>query len=239
MARDNDFSGPAGDGDNDVRRWAPYVALLAAVLGLAFYLYQQVTGAHGVKVEAPPPVVAQMLPPPPPPPPPPPQPQVKPPEPQENAAPVPNPEPAKAPDAPAPVTINGPAQAGSDSYGVQSGSGGGVGAPGGLGTCTGTTCGGSGLGGGISEAFYRRYLSSALQRRVQSDDRLNRQVFSADFAITIAGGRVTQATLVRSSGRSDRDEALRIALMSVSSLDPPPASIRFPQLVTVKGRRSL
>jgi hypothetical protein len=223
------------DGPGVLWRWAPYAVLGALLLAGVWWLYTDITGVHGKHVEPPPTVVAQILPPPPPPPPP--QPQPKPPEPQANPNPVPNPEPPKAPSAPAPMAINGPAQAGGDSFGLQSGNGG-NGAPGGLGTCTGVNCG-SVVGGGMSEGFYRRYLSNELQRRVQGDDRLNRQVFSADFAITIAQGRVTAASLVRSSGRDDRDQALRSVLLTVTNLDPPPNSVRFPQLITVRGRRSL
>ncbi len=224
-----------------MRRWLP-LAIAAVLLAVAgWWLYSQVTGVRGVKVDAPPPTVVDMLPPPPPPPPPPPEPQEKPPEPTEAPDPVPNPEPApQKPDAPAPMTIAGEAQAGADSFGLSAGSGGGMGAPSAQGTCIGPNCGGGGGGGGgLSDGFYRRYLSGVLQQRVQGNDRINRLVFSADFAITIAAGRVTQAQLLRSTGDKERDRLLEQILEGVSGLDAPPASVRFPQRVTVRGRRAI
>lgn len=92
----------------------------------------------------------------------------------------------------------------------------------------------------MSEVFYRRYLSAILQEKVQRDDRINRLVFTADFAITISpGGRVTAVALLKSSGRADRDQELRAVLLSAVDLDPPPAGVRFPQKITVRGKRSL
>jgi len=199
------------------------------------------TAVTGVKVEAPSPTVVDMLPPPPPPPPPPPDPVEKPPEPTDAPDPVPNPAPApKSEAAPAPMTIAGPAQAGADSYGLQSGAGGGMGAPGSTGTCLGANCG-KGVGSGaFSDGLYRRQLSAALQDRIERDNKLNRLVFSADFLISISSnGRVSSVSLARSSGNDGRDAQLKAALMSARDLDPPPASVRFPQKITVRGRRSL
>jgi TonB family protein len=133
------------------------------------------------------------------------------------------------------MQIDGPAQAGADSYGLQSGSGGGMGAPGSTGTCVGPNCGGT-----VSDAFYRRALSSALQERVQDNDKLNRQVFSAEVLITVSpAGNITAVQMVRSSGRQDRDDMLVATLRAIEGLDPPPANVRFPQRVTVRGRRSV
>jgi TonB family protein len=149
---------------------------------------------------------------------------------------VPSVEPPKA-AAPAAVSINGPAQAGGDSFGLQSGNGGGIGGGGSTGACTGPNCGG---GTGMSEVFYRRYLSAILQEKVQRDDRVNRLVFSADFAVTISpSGRVTSVNILKSSGRDDRDASIKAILLAISNLDPPPSAVRFPQRVTVRGRRSL
>ena len=148
---------------------------------------------------------------------------------------MPNVEPPKAAAAPAAVSINGPAQAGSDAFGLQAGNGGGLGGSGG---CVGPNCGGG--GNGMSEVFYRRYLSAVLQEKVQRDDRVNRLVFSADFAITISpSGRVTSVSVIKTSGREDRDASLKAILLAISNLDPPPSAVRFPQRITVRGRRSL
>lgn len=218
----------------------PYAIGVLLVLALAYFVYDQLNSVRGVKVEAPSPLLVSMLPPPPLPPPPP-EPVPDPPEPTEQPDPTPNPETPKAEQpepAAAPMTINAPAQAGAGS--IVAGSGGGIGAPGGAGTCLGTNCGPSGGGGGVSDAFYRRYLSSALQERVQDNDRINRLIFSADFAITVtANGTVSAARLVRSSGRDERDAELAAILMRVRGLDAPPSSMRFPQRITVRGRRAL
>ncbi|WP_408586056.1 TonB family protein, partial [Novosphingobium sp.] len=140
-----------------------------------------------------------------------------------------------APDQPAPMKIDGPAQAGTDSYGMSSGKGGGMGAVGGTGTCVGPTCGG---GSPIATGFYTRYLSGALQDRIQDNDKVNRQIFTADFSVWInASGQVTRAELLRSSGNGKRDQLLLAILQGVRGLDAPPAALRFPQKITVRGSR--
>ncbi len=227
---------PEPEKEGGAMKWLPLALGGLALVAVLWFVFSSLTATSGVKVEAPPPQAVEMLPPPPPPPPPPPE---KPPEPQlkPDPAPVPNNEPPKP--AAAPVTINGPAQAGSDSFGLQAGSGGGNGAPSGTGNCLGANCGAVG-GGGMGEVFYRRYLSAVLQERISRDNRLNRLVFAADFAITISpGGRITQAALLKSSGRDDRDQALRSVLMAVTNLDPPPSGVRFPQRITVRGKRAI
>lgn len=227
---------------NPLARVLPWAigALLLAVL--AWFIYTQLTASGvGVAVQAPSPQVVSMLPPPPPPPPPPPEPKEKPPEPTEQ----PQPSPAEAPKSPqqqaAPVSINAPAQAGTDSFGLSAGNGAGIGSPGSAGTCLGTNCGPGAGGNGMSEAFYRRYLSSALQERVQDDDKLSRLVFSADFTLTVTPeGRVSGVEFLSGRGRSDDETMKKLGaiLAAVRGLDPPPAAMRFPQKVTVRGRRA-
>jgi hypothetical protein len=122
---------------------------------------------------------------------------------------------------------------------MSAGSGSGTGAPGSAGTCLGAKCGGT-PSGGISDAFYGRYLSSALQERVEREGKVNRFVFTADFAIWItAGGAVSKVELVRGSGDGKRDQVLASVLNSVRGLNAPPASLKFPQRITVRGRKSL
>lgn len=230
----NDFGYDDGEGSG-AKRWLLIAVACVVLLGVVWFIYTRLTDAHGVKVEAPSPTAINMLPPPPPPPPPPPQP--KPPEPLEKANPVPSvePKPAAAPAAPAPVSINGPAQAGTDSFGLQAGNGGGSGGGGG-GTCVGANCG----GGGMGETFYRRYISAVLQEKVQRDDRVNRLLFAADFGITIdPNGRITQVEILKSSGNDARDQMIKTILLAVTNLDPPPPVVKFPQRITVRGRRSL
>ncbi len=202
-------------------------------LWLVWYLYSALTGVHSVTVKNEQPVMSPLLPPPPPPPPPPPKPQEKPPEPMDKATPTPEPK----PQAPAPMQMNAEAQAGATG-GLVSGTGGGIGAPSSGGTCVGANCG---IGnGGISDAFYARSISNALQARVQRDSKLSRMVFAADFAIWVnSSGAVTRADLISSSGDSKRDAMLKALIESASGLDAPPASFKFPRRITVKGRRSL
>ncbi|MBO9579648.1 MAG: TonB-dependent receptor [Sphingobium sp.] len=213
------------------------------VVAFAWYVYHQLTAVRGVSITEDPKSMVDVvpLPPPPPPPPPPPEPKEKPPEPTEQ----PQPSPVEAPKTPqqqaAPVSINAPAQAGTDSYGLRAGNGGGIGAPGGGGTCLGTNCGAAAGGGGMSEAFYRRYLSSALQERVQDDEKLSRLVFSADFTLNVTpDGRVTGVQFLSGRGRSDDETMKKLAaiLAAVRGLNPPPAAMEFPQKVTVRGRRA-
>lgn len=209
-------------------------------LALAWFVYSQLTAVRGVTVEAPSPQIVSMLPPLPPPPPPP-QPKEKPPEPTEQAQPTPS----EAPKAPqqqaAPVSINAPAQAGTDNFGLSAGTGEGLGAPGSKGTCLGTNCGSSPAGNGVSEGFYRRYMSAELQERVSGDDTVNRRAFSADFDLTITtDGRVTGVRFVSARGRGDDDTVRKLTaiLASARGLDRPPVGMQFPYRITVRGRRN-
>lgn len=215
----------------------------AVLLGVALLWFgiQQLTSVHGVPVKPEPTTTINMLPPPPPPPPPPPKPEDKPPPtptPSPSAVPVPSPSPT--PQAPAPMQIDSAAQAGTDAFGLSAGAGGGMGAPASGGTCLGAKCGpGPATSGGFGDGLYGRYLSSELQQRVEREGKVNRQVFSADFAISITSGRVSNVKLVRSSGDDRRDQLLAQVLASVSGLNAPPASLHFPQRITVRGRKSL
>ena len=223
---------PDPDEAGGMLRWLALAIGGLLLLVAGWYVYSQMTATTGVKVEAPPPAVVAMVPPPPPPPPPPPQPH--PPEPQDKPNPVPNPVEQKS--APAPVSINGPAQAGSDAFGLQSGNGGGMGT--GAGTCTGSFCGGGPSGPPMSEQFYNRYIDGLLTERLAADRRLNRLAFTLDVGVTISpSGRVTQVTILKSSGSSDRDKLVREILLAISDLDSPPAGMRFPQRYRVKGKR--
>jgi len=89
--------------------------------------------------------------------------------------------------------------------------------------------------------IYRSYLSTALQRRVSGDDRLNRLVFSADLLLTVdARGQVTGARLVEARGRDDQATLQRLVeVLRGARLDPPPPAMSFPYKITVRGRRAL
>uniref|UniRef100_UPI00286DDA4C TonB C-terminal domain-containing protein n=1 Tax=Sandarakinorhabdus sp. TaxID=1916663 RepID=UPI00286DDA4C len=144
----------------------------------------------------------------------------------------PTPTPAKAAEAPAAVAIDAAPTGAGDAFGLQGGGAGGMGGVGSTGT-------GTGAAGGVSDAFYGQNLRNALQERIQSQDSVNRQVFSADFAVWVDSiGKVAKAELLRSSGDAKRDQRLIAILLATNDLDAPPASIRFPARITVRGRKT-
>ncbi len=217
------------------RRVLPWVIGGIVLLGIGWAIMAVMNQTVGKAKPEPPPTQAMLLPPPPPPPPPPPE-QEKPPEPTETLKPVPvetpTPTPQKA-DAPAAVSIDAASEAGGDAFGLKGGGPGGMGGTGATGTGTGPAG-----GGGVIDNFYGRNLARALQEKVADDKRLARQVFSADFNIWIdPQGRVTRVMMVRDSSDAKRDAALQALLEAVRGLDPPPASLRFPQKITVRGQR--
>lgn len=228
-----------------IREALPYVVALLLLGALAWLVYGQLTAVGGRRIDNEPKTTLDIIPLPElPRPPPPPELKEKPPEPTEQPQPSPA-EAAKAPQQPqaAPVSIAAPAQAGTDSFGLTAGNGGGIGAPGSAGTCLGTNCGAKPSGGsGLSEGLYRRYLSSALEDRVRGDDKLSRLVFSADLALTVtADGRVTGVRLLGVRGGNDEESMRKLAavLAGVRGLNAPPQSMTFPQRITVRGRRGI
>jgi len=218
------------------RRWGGLVIGLgvAAILaGLLWYLLAD-TASTKREVAATP---MLMLPPPPPPPPEPeklpePEPEVKP----DVVEPEPTPiEPLDAPpeDAPPspsqdlgdPVTIDGAAQAGTDAFGVAAGRG----------------SGSAGAGrGGMGNSSYASYYSSALQRLLARDAR-TRQLAFQDIRIDLwltADGRVAKAQLVQSTGDAEVDKTVLAAVRDADAIDErPPASMRYPMRLTIKGQR--
>ncbi|HSZ73858.1 MAG TPA: energy transducer TonB [Rhizomicrobium sp.] len=186
-------------------------------------IWYAVTSTHGSKREAPPlPTLVALMPPPPPPPPPPKEP---PPEPEKKTEDVPKTPDPKPADAPKQMTINGPAQAGSDAFGIGAGDGSGD--------------VGSGNGDGFGEAAYSRYLGTEFQQAIQNDDRVNHLVFSADVEVWVdTSGHVTRASIMRTTGDAKTDEMLVAALEKMPALDqPPPDSFPFPQRISVRGKR--
>ena len=207
---------------------APGIFLLVLVL-IAAGIWRLSQNDAGMRKEAPKLDVVSLTPPPPPPPPPPPKEQPPEPTPEKMVdVPTPTPQPQAQPQQ---LTIAGPAQAGGDAFGLQAGSGGGqVGSGGGSGPS----------GGDFGASAYARYLGGVLQEAVQSDKRVNRLVFTAELALWVdAEGRVTRAAILRSSGNARTDQALVLTLQSVGRLDEaPPATVKFPQHVTVRGRKA-
>lgn len=212
------------------RRWWPLAALIVAlaalVLLLWYLLFKDTASTRRPVAEIP----MVMLPPPPPPPPEPePEPEVKP---EEQVMPEPEPldevpkptEEAPTPDTADPVTMDADAQAGGDSFGIQSGSGGGRSGAG---------------GGGAGNATYGRYLGYVLQQAVARDDKVRRLAFQLTVNVWLdAAGELTRVELLRGSGNAEADERVLQAIRAVGRIDErPPASLDFPARVLVQGRR--
>ena len=192
--------------------------ILLVIGGVVLYFLHDTAG---IKREAPPlPTLIATVPPPPPPPPPKqqPEPEKKVIEQQKTVE-----QPKQTDNAPKPVTINGPAQAGSDAFNVGAGSGGGD----------------VGSGSGIGDASYTRYLGTALQQSIQNDDHVNHLVFTADMEVWVdPNGRITRASVLKTSGDHSIDQDLVAALENMPALDePPPPTLEFPQRVRIEGRR--
>jgi periplasmic protein TonB len=209
-------------------RWLTAGAVLAVLAGLGLLFWHLLTDTASTKRQ-----VAEtpmlMLPPPPPPPEPEPEPQPEP-EPPEEVAQAPEPleplkpaEEAPAPDTSDPVTMDAEGQAGSDSFGIRSGSGGGM----------------SGAGAGGGNASYGRYLGYVLQQAIARDERARRLAFRLQVDIWLGpGGELSRVELVQSSGNEEADAAVLAALRALGRIDErPPASLAFPARVSIQGRR--
>ncbi|HEX4160226.1 MAG TPA: energy transducer TonB [Rhizomicrobium sp.] len=195
----------------------PGVILLVIAGAVLYFLHD----TAGIRREAPPlPTLVATLPPPPPPPPPKQQPE---PEKKMEEQPKQINQPKEVNSAPKAITEAGPAQAGSDAFGIQAGSG----------------DGNVGPGGGFGDGNYTRYLGTALQQSIQNDDRVNHLVFTADMEVWVdPNGHVTRAAVLKSTGDSKIDQDLVAALQEMPALDePPPADLQFPQRVRIEGRR--
>lgn len=228
-------STPPSAGARWWRRWGGVAggALLAAVLAALLWYLLADTAATKREVASQP---MLMLPPPPPPPP---EPEKLPePEPEKVVPEVPQPEPVPAdkpmddapesatPDKGDPVTIDGAAQAGQDAFGIQAGRGGGM-------------TGGGGGGGGLGAGSYGRYVANALQMAIARDAR-TRQLAFAEIRIDLwldPEGRTTRAQLVHGTGNAQTDELVLAMVRDFRADERPPAALRFPARVSIKGRR--
>ncbi len=224
--------------EQGIKQHLPLIIGLIAAALLAFGIWYLVTNIDSVQRTPAPPPTIEFVPPPPPPPPPPPEPMEQPPEPVEQETvtePTPEPPQAEQQDTPQAVTMDATGEAGSDSFGIQSGSGKGMGAPSSTGNCVGPNCGVK--TGGIGDGFYKKYLRDFLQEAVSADDKVNKKNFRAEMRIWISGGRISQAEVINSSDRK-LDSALIDALKAARDVDTPPASMKFPQRIIVTGRQS-
>ena len=196
-----------------VRMAVPAIALGLVAAGI-WYL---VNDHAGLRREAPPlPTITAVLPPPPPPPPK----QEKPPEPEKKLQDVPKPETPKETDAPKPLTINGPAQAGTDAFGLGAGSGGG------------DVAGGTGFG----NESYGRYLTSVIQSAIEQDDRVNHLAFSAQVMAWVDDNRRLHVKLIQSSGDPKIDSDLVSLAENLPPLEEePPGALQFK--LAIRSRR--
>ncbi|AOY95785.1 hypothetical protein BKK79_29265 [Cupriavidus sp. USMAA2-4] len=225
--------GPAGAALALLRRRSGAVAGVLVAAGVAALVWHLLTDTASVRRE----VAATpmlMLPPPPPPPPEPeklpePQPEkIKP----EVVEPKPV-EPVEAPKDDAPpspskdlgdaVTINGDAQAGTDAFGIGAGGGGGM----------------TGGGGGLGSRSYSAWLSGAMQQAFARDAR-TRQLAFDDVRIDLwldADGRAVRVQLARGTGNKSIDDAVLAMLHDFRAEERPPASLRYPLSMAIRGRR--
>lgn len=204
------------------------IALLLAVIAALvwYFLFQDPVTTRRPVADTP-----MLMLPPPPPPPPEPEPEPEPieeevmpePEPLEEA-PTPAEEEAPTPDTADPVTMDADAQAGTDSFGIQRGSGGGMSGTG---------------GGGAGNASYGRWLGYALQQVIARDERARRHAFQLQLEVWLdRDGVITRVELARGSGNAEADAAVLEAVRTHGRLDErPPASLTFPARVLVQGRR--
>jgi protein TonB len=118
------------------------------------------------------------------------------------------------------------AQAGNDAFGIQAGSGGGM--------------SGTGAGGGLGSGSYGRYVANLLQQALSRDARTRQLVFD-DIQIDLwlgADGKTVRAQLVRGTGTGEIDETVLALIRGLDRIDEkPPASLRFPMRVSMRGRR--
>ncbi|MDR3446865.1 TonB C-terminal domain-containing protein [Dyella sp.] len=211
------------------KRWRGRLVVAAVVIVAGLLLWNFAGHQVGVRRSAPRIATITPLPPPPPPP------KEKPPEPKKveevkQEIPKPN-EPMKPVDAPkqAPdlakqVSINGPAQAGNDSFNIGAGDGGGM--------------VGSGGGNGVGGASYEQYLGYALQQAIERDDRTRRLAFEVKASLWIEpDGRVSRVELVTPSGSSNTDQALISVLQGLHIDTPPPSTLHMPVRAAIRGRR--
>jgi periplasmic protein TonB len=131
--------------------------------------------------------------------------------------------PKQAPDLAKQITINGPAQAGNDSFNIGAGEGGGM-----------VGSGGSGVGG----STYEQYLGYALQSAIQRDERTRRLVFDVRVNLWLSpDGGIQRVVLVNSTGVEKTDQALVDVLRSVRVDTPPPPNLSMPVRVAMRGYR--
>ncbi len=210
-------------------RLAAGVAVVAIIAGIWWASTQQSTVTRKSAEDS---VLIPVVPPPPPPPPPPevkpePKPEEVPPQPVNQPQPTPQPpnpqQQAAAPSQGQAVSINGPAQAGGDSFNIGAGSGGGMKGGGAI---------GNGLGG-FNRAAYAAYLEGEFRRAMEGDKSLRTASLRAHAKVWIDNaGHITRVEVSDSERAADIQQAL-----AGRSVRPPDASLAMPVSIAVDIRR--
>jgi TonB family protein len=108
-----------------------------------------------------------------------------------------------------------------------------MGGSGATGSCLTPPCGG---GGGISDRLYQGQLKRAIQAAISGDSRVNKFVFTNNFAIVVTpGGRITSVQMRTGSGKTNVDRTLTQILEGLS-VPPPPVKSQYPIVIQVRGR---
>lgn len=170
-----------------------------------------------------------------PPPPPPPKPEQKPPEPQVKKEEVKMPEPDKPPD-PQPAQADPPPgpHLGVDAAGAGNGDSFGlVGKPGGKDI---TTIGGG--GGGNRFTWYAGLVQGEIQKILARNAKLRGSEFKATVRVWLSGdGKVQRSELSSSTGNTETDELIRVALTELPQLrEMPPSDMPQPIRLRVTSR---
>ncbi|WDD91362.1 TonB family protein [Burkholderia sp. FERM BP-3421] len=216
-----DMTYNGGEPPKGARRFVKPAAIALAALGFAVLVWQLAGDKAGVKrAEAP--KVTTVIPLPPPPrrrrrrnarPKPREEPKTS--VPQPSPAPKPSEAPKPADNLPKQMTMNAPAQAGTDGFGIAAGDGGGM-------------AGGGGGTGSFGNATYAKYLGYQVEQLLSRDKRVQDSGgsrFNGAVRLTLdASGRIVRATIERSSGTAQLDDAIADALRGLGKFDeaPPP-----------------
>ena len=213
-------------------RVALLVGALVLIGGGWFFLSKPGTKSEPVR-KAPEPLVIKLVMPPPPPPPPPPKVQPPPPKDERKVEQAPTEKPVEKP-------VEKPAEKPPESLGtsIKGGEGmAGLSAGGGNGMLGGT---GTGKGGGSSMA---RWYAGQMGTKIAEALRNNRKTRSANMRVEAQvwvdpSGRITRATLDRSTGDATLDEALKNEVLpGIQIADPPPQGMRMPIPYRFTARR--
>jgi periplasmic protein TonB len=222
-----------GDPGPGWRRFVKPVVLTLIGIGVVTLVWRFASDTAGVKrAEAPQVTTVIPLPPPPPPPkvkpPPEKQPDVQTPTPKPTVAPKPAEAPKPSDNQPKQMTMNAPAQAGTDSFNIGAGDGGGM--------------VGSGGGGSFGNASYGQYISYALQQAIERDKNVQ-EAGGSRFSGTLnlwmePNGHITKVTVAQSTGDTRLDAAVIQAVLAMGKVDePPPPATAYPVTVRMQGRQ--